>query len=195
MSALATQTIVQPPESVSSPGRGSPLHTFGVEPVLQRARRCLLSQQNPDGHWRGELQGDTILESEYLLLLYYLGRADDDRFQKAAAYLRQQQLPEGGWAIYAGGPTDLSSSVKAYFVLKIAGDSPNAPHMARARQCILAMGGIDACNSFTKIYLSIFKQYEWSKCPAVPPELILLPDWFVFNIYNTTVVQMPRLSA
>ena len=152
--------------------------------AIDAATRKLSSLQHADGHWCGELQGDTILESEYLLLLYYLGRADDDRFQKAAAYLRQQQLPEGGWAIYAGGPTDLSSSVKAYFVLKIAGDSPNAPHMARARQCILAMGGIDACNSFTKIYLSIFKQYEWSKCPAVPPELILLPDWFVFNIYK-----------
>ena len=152
--------------------------------AIDAATRKLSSLQQEDGHWCGELQGDTILESEYLLLLYYLGRADDERFRKAAAYLRQQQLPEGGWAIYAGGPTDLSSSVKAYFVLKIAGDSPDAPHMARARQCILAMGGIDACNSFTKIYLSIFRQYEWSKCPAVPPELILLPDWFVFNIYK-----------
>ncbi len=152
--------------------------------AIEAATRHLLALQNADGHWCGELQGDTILESEYLLLLYYLGRAQEERFQKGAEYLRRQQLRDGGWAIYEGGPTDLSSSVKAYFVLKISGDSPDAPHMARARERILAMGGIDACNSFTKIYLSIFKQFEWSKCPAVPPELILLPDWFVFNIYK-----------
>lgn len=152
--------------------------------AIEAATGRLVSLQHADGHWCGELQGDTILESEYLLLLYYLGRANEERFRRGAEYLRRQQLPEGGWAIYAGGPTDLSSSVKAYFVLKMAGDSPNASHMARARERILAMGGIDACNSFTKIYLSIFKQYEWSKCPAVPPELILLPDWFVFNIYK-----------
>ncbi len=151
---------------------------------IDAATRCLSSLQHPDGHWCGELEGDTILESEYLLLLYYLGRSHEDRFCKGSEYLRRQQLPEGGWAIYVGGPTDLSASVKAYFVLKMSGDSPAAPHMARARQRILEMGGINACNSFTKIYLSIFKQFEWSKCPAVPPELILLPDWFVFNIYK-----------
>src|SRR5437764_1640424 len=155
-----------------------------VVAAIDAASEKLRSLQNADGHWCGELEGDTILESEYLLLLYFLGRADDARFAKGAEYLRRQQLPAGGWPIYAAGPTDLSASVKAYFVLKIAGDSPDAPHMARARQHILAMGGIDACNSFTKIYLSIFGQYDWRKCPAVPPELTLLPDWFVFNIYK-----------
>src|SRR5260370_12077698 len=152
--------------------------------AIDAATRRLSSLQHPDGHWCGELQGDTILESEYLLLLHYLGRAHEDRFRKGAEYVRRQQLPDAGWAIYEGGPTDLSSSVKAYFVLKMSGDAPDAPHMAGARRRILGMGGIEACHSFTKIYLSIFRQFEWSKCPAVPPELILLPDWFVFNIYK-----------
>jgi len=152
--------------------------------AIASAQQRLFEIQHDDGHWCGELEGDTILESEYLLLLYFLGKADETRVRKACAYLRKQQLTEGGWAIYAGGPTDLSASVKAYFVLKLFGDDPNAPHMARAREVILRLGGIDNCNSFTKIYLSIFKQYEWSKCPAVPPELVLLPDWFVFNIYE-----------
>ncbi|HJT18815.1 MAG TPA: prenyltransferase/squalene oxidase repeat-containing protein, partial [Thermoanaerobaculia bacterium] len=150
--------------------------------AIDAATERLRSLQHPDGHWCGELEGDTILESEYLLLLFYLGRAHEDRFRKGAEYVRRQQLPDGGWSIYAAGPTDLSASVKAYFVLKLAGDSPDAPHMVRAREHILKMGGLDACNSFTKIYLSIFGQYEWRKCPAVPPELVLLPDWFVFNI-------------
>ena len=155
-----------------------------IAAAIDAASERLRSLQNADGHWCGELEGDTILESEYLLLLYFLGRADDARFAKGAEYIRRQQLPDGGWPIYAAGPTDLSASVKAYFVLKLAGDSPDAPHMARAREHILAMGGIEACNSFTKIYLSIFGQYDWRKCPAVPPELVLLPDWFVFNIYK-----------
>jgi len=68
--------------------------------------------------------------------------------------------------------------------LKLLGDDPGAPHMARARRTIRDLGGLEACNSFTKIYLSIFGQYDWSKCPAVPPEVILLPDWFAFNIYK-----------
>src|SRR5581483_8939953 len=155
-----------------------------LDVAVEAARSRLFSLQHADGHWCGELQGDTILESEYLLLLYYLGRAGEPRFGKAAEYIRRQQLPGGGWALYAGGPTDLSATIKAYFVLKIAGDSPEDAHMRRAREAVLELGGIDAANSFTKIYLSIFGQYEWSKCPAVPPELVLLPRWFPFNIYR-----------
>ncbi len=84
--------------------------------------------------------------------------------------------PSGGWAIYEGGPAEVSSSVKAYFVLKLVGDDPAAPHMARAREAILALGGIEACNSFTRIYLAIFGQCTWDDSPAVPPEIMLLPD-------------------
>ncbi len=173
-----------------------------LDSAIEAAQQRLFDIQHADGHWCGELEGDTILESEYLLLLYFLGRiscdtgthacagsdrnatADQRRVRKACEYLRRKQLPEGGWAIYEGGPPDVSSSVKAYFVLKLFGDDPNAPHMAGARRIILQLGGIEACNSFTKIYLSIFGQYDWKRCPAVPPELVLLPDWFVFNIYE-----------
>lgn len=157
-----------------------------LECAITAARQKLFDIQHADGHWCGELEGDTILESEYLLLLYFLGRwnVDANRVRKTCEYLRRKQLADGGWAIYEGGPTDVSASVKAYFVLKLAGDSVEAPHMERARRVILDGGGIEACNSFTKIYLSIFGQYDWNGCPAVPPELILLPEWFVFNIYE-----------
>jgi squalene-hopene/tetraprenyl-beta-curcumene cyclase len=155
-----------------------------LQNAISAARRYLISVQHEDGHWCGELEGDTILESEYLLTLFFLGRLEDPRFRKAAEYLRRQQLPEGGWAIYPGGPPEVSSSVKAYFALKLAGDAAEAPHMERARRTILQLGGIDACNSFTKIYLSIFGQYDWDKCPSVVPEIVLLPDWSPFSIYN-----------
>jgi squalene-hopene/tetraprenyl-beta-curcumene cyclase len=155
-----------------------------VRNAVEAAQRYLLSIQAEDGHWCGELEGDTILESEYVLTMHFLGRIQEDRCRKVAEHLRRKQLPGGGWAIYEGGPAEVSSSVKAYFVLKLMGDDPNAPHMVRARETILTLGGIEACNSFTRIYLAIFGQCSWDDCPAVPPEIVLLPDSFVFNIYK-----------
>jgi squalene-hopene/tetraprenyl-beta-curcumene cyclase len=151
---------------------------------IEAAQRFLLSIQSEDGHWRGELEGDTVLESEYVLAMHFLGRLGEAKVAKAGNYLRLRQLPSGGWANYPGGPADVSSSTKAYFVLKLLGDDPAAPHMQLARRQILDMGGIQACNSFTKIYLAIFEQYPWSRCPSVPPELILFPRWFYVNIYE-----------
>src|SRR5262249_45906567 len=167
------------PESAPSQTRRVSVHN-----AVEAAQRYLLSIQAPDGHWVGELEGDTILESEYILTMHFLGRTEETRVHKAAEYLRRKQLPGGGWAIYEGGPAEVSSSVKAYFVLKLMGDDPNAPHMVKARDTILSLGGIEACNSFTRIYLAIFGQCSWDDCPAVPPEIVLLPDSFVFNIYK-----------
>ena len=159
-------------------------HLDAVERALRGARDHLLSIQKEDGHWCGELEGDSILESEYVMAMAFLGRTTEAKVHKAGNYLRQKQMAEGGWSIYPGGPADVSASTKAYFVLKLLGDDPAAAHMARARSKILELGGIEACNSFTKIYLAIFGQYDWNKCPAIPPEIILLPRWFYINIYE-----------
>src|SRR2546427_10914525 len=121
---------------------------------MDRARRHLLARQNPDGHWVGELQGDTILESEYILLLAFLGREGDPKVAKIVRYLLTQQMPEGGWNNYPEGPPDLSVSVKAYFALKIASHDPDADYMVRARELIRSLGGAASCNSFTKFYLA-----------------------------------------
>jgi squalene-hopene/tetraprenyl-beta-curcumene cyclase len=155
-----------------------------VRRAMRAARDYLLNIQHPDGHWCGELEGDTILESEYVLTMHFIGRLDDSRVKKAANYIRQQALPSGGWAIYHGGPAEVSASAKAYFVLKLMGDDPNAPHMKKAREVIRELGGLDATNSFTRIYLAIFGQYPWERCPAVPPEIILLPKWAPINLYE-----------
>ncbi len=155
-----------------------------VEDAIARAQERLLDLQQDDGHWCAELEGDSILESEYILAMMYLGRSGESRVAKAAEYLRRQQRPEGGWGIYPGGPADVSASVKAYFVLKELGDDPDSEAMSRARAAILEAGGVESCNSFTKLYLSIFGQYEWNRAPAVPPELVLLPRWFPFNLYE-----------
>lgn len=154
-----------------------------VDAAVQRGRTGLLALQDGDGHWCGELEGDTILESEFILLLAFLGRHTDRRVQLAANYLRQTQLPTGGWSNYPGGPADISVSVKGYFALKIAGDTADQPHMRRAREVIRSLGGAEATNSFTRFYLALLGQVPYSACPSVPAEIILLPRWFFFNIY------------
>ncbi len=165
----------------TSPTRAA--ETPDLAQSIRRARRYLYELQEPDGHWCAELEGDTILESEYVLLLLFLGNREE-KIRRAARYIRQRQLSDGGWAIYPGGPADVSASVKAYFVLKLVGDEVEAPHMVAAQQTIRRLGGLEACNSFTKLYLSIFGLYEWNRSPGVPPELILFPKWFPFNLYE-----------
>ena len=150
---------------------------------VARGRAGLLARQQPDGHWVGELEGDTILESEFVLLLAFLGKLDDPRIRPAANYLLNRQQPGGGWANYTGGPAEISASVKAYFALKIAGHAANEPHMTRAADVIRALGGAEATNSFTRFYLALLGQVPYSACPSVPAEIILLPRWFYFNVY------------
>src|SRR5262249_9076501 len=151
--------------------------------ALDRARRCLLDRQAADGHWVGELQGDTILESEYILLMAFLGREREDKVRKAANYILTHELPGGGWNNYPGGPVDLSVSVKAYFALKLAGHDPEAVYMRSARDLIRSLGGAARCNSFTKFYLALLGQFPYANCPAVPPEMMLLPKWAYVNLY------------
>jgi squalene-hopene/tetraprenyl-beta-curcumene cyclase len=151
--------------------------------ALERGRTGLLERQRTDGHWVGELEGDTILESEFILLLAFLGKTSDRRVRLAANYLLEHQQPCGGWSNYPGGPAEISVSVKAYFALKIAGHDADEPLMKRAAARIRALGGTEASNSFTRFYLALLGQVPYSICPTVPAEIVLLPRWFFFNLY------------
>jgi squalene-hopene/tetraprenyl-beta-curcumene cyclase len=172
-----------------------------VRRAIGRTRQWLLDQQHPDGHWVAELEGDTILESETILLLAFLQREDSPQAHRMARYLVEKQLPEGGWAMYPGGKAEISGSVKAYFALKLTGHDPGAEYMQRARRAILAQGGADAVNSFTRFYLALLGQIPYHQCPAVPPEAILLPQWFPINLSavsswsRTMIVPMSIISA
>jgi squalene-hopene/tetraprenyl-beta-curcumene cyclase len=157
-------------------------HLAGLSEAIERTCGWLLGRQNEDGHWVGELEGDTILESEYILLMAFLGRETDPVCGRCARYIEDKQLPEGGWAIYPAGPADVSASVKAYFALKIAGVSPQEPAMVRARGAILEAGGAGGCNSFTRFYLALLGQIGYDECPTVPPELVLLPARWSFSL-------------
>jgi squalene-hopene/tetraprenyl-beta-curcumene cyclase len=144
----------------------------------------LFSTQQEEGYWCGELEADTTLESDYILLHALLGTGDPRRIRKAANQILRFQNPDGGWPTYDGGPSAISASVKAYFGLKLAGYTADHPALARARECIQNLGGVTAVNTFTKVYLCFFGQYEYNAVPAVPPELVLFPKWFWFNMYE-----------
>lgn len=156
-----------------------------IEEAIHRAQNWLLARQKSDGHWVGELEGDTILETEYVLLFQFLGNPDREKLRKLCNYaVRRWQNEEGGFPIYPGGPSDVSASVKAYFACKLAGFSADEPFMQKMRDCILDLGGVTKCNTFTKLYLSIFGQYDWEGVPTIPPEVFIVPNWFYFNIYE-----------
>jgi squalene-hopene/tetraprenyl-beta-curcumene cyclase len=155
-----------------------------IDRAIDRSTAWLLAQQAPDGYWCGELEADTTLESDYILYLHVIGRPERERVRKLAAYIRQRQLPCGGWNIYEGGPAELNATVKAYVALELAGDSPDAPHLVRARGVILELGGLEATNSFTRFYLALIGAVSWNFVPAVPPELLVLPARFPVSIYR-----------
>src|ERR1043166_1685863 len=155
-----------------------------VAAAIDGAGKWLFSQQHEDGYWSGELEADTTLESDYILMHTLLGTGNQERFQKAANYILHHQNEDGGWPIYNGGPSNISASVKAYFSLKLAGYKAEHPALERARKKILEMGGVTKVNTFTKIYLCFLGQYDYDAVPAIPPEIVLFPNWFWFNIYE-----------
>src|SRR5215467_10999843 len=155
-----------------------------VSAAIAAARKYLFSQQHEDGYWCGELEADSTLESDYILMHTLLGTGNQERFQKCANQILRHQNQDGGWPIYNGGPSNISASVKTYFGLKLAGYSADHPAMARARKRILEMGGVTEVNTFTKLYLCFFGQYDYDAVPAIPPEIVLFPKWFWFNIYE-----------
>jgi len=155
-----------------------------VESAIGSARDFLLAQQHPDGYWCGELEADTTLESDYVMLHTLLGTGDDGRMRRALQEILRHQNDDGGWSLYRGGPSNISAAVKAYFAFKLMGWPPDHPALARARQWILANGGAVEVNTYTKLYLCFFGQYDYNAVPAIPPEIVLCPKWFYFNIYE-----------
>jgi squalene-hopene/tetraprenyl-beta-curcumene cyclase len=157
-----------------------------VDTAIERAHQFLLSAQAPDGHWVGELEADSTITSEYLLFCHLTDRVDRERERKIVTYLRGEQLPDGGWSLYEGGPSNLSGTIKAYFALKVAGVSPDDPVMAAARALIRERGGPVEANVFTKILLALFGEFDWSGIPAMPVEIMLLPRWSYFNLLEVS---------
>ena len=126
----------------------------------------------------------TTLESDYIMLHTLLGTGDEGRMRRAITEILSHQQADGGWNTYTGGPSNLSATVKAYFALKLMGWSANDAPLVKAREWILAHGGATEVNTYTKLYLCFFGQYDYNAVPAIPPEIVLFPKWFYFNLYE-----------
>ena len=156
----------------------------GVDDAIRSAQDHLLGLQYTDGYWWGELESNPTMEAENILLRHFLGAEDEDRRQKLARHIIGRQRSDGTWGQFYDAPGDLSTSTECYFALKLAGYSPDEPFMRKARDFILSKGGVPNTRVFTKVWLALFGQWDWRGVPVLPPELMMLPNWFPINIYD-----------
>jgi squalene-hopene/tetraprenyl-beta-curcumene cyclase len=155
-----------------------------VSASIARATKWLLGQQHVDGYWCGELEADVMLEADYIFMHTLLGTGDAGKMKRAVNEILRHQNADGGWGQYPGGPSFVDYGVKAYLALKLMGWSADDPVLVRAKASVLSQGGVVKCNTFTKIYLCTLGQYDYNAMPAIPPEIVLFPNWFYFNIYE-----------
>jgi squalene-hopene/tetraprenyl-beta-curcumene cyclase len=152
--------------------------------TLERARDHLIGLQHQAGWWQGELETNVTMDAEDLMLRQFLGIRTEAESTAAARWIRSKQRDDGTWANFYGGPGDLSTTIEAYVALRLAGDTPDLPHMKTAASWIVERGGIEASRVFTRIWLALLGQWSWDALPVIPPELIYLPAWFPLNIYD-----------
>ena len=152
--------------------------------ALSRVQDYFIRTQHPDGYWWGELESNSTMEAEYVMLTRYLGSDEGDRIHRVAEDIRSRQSDDGSWCMYYGAPGDLSTTVECYFALKLTGVSTEEPAMVRARDFILARGGIPKTRVFTKVWLALLGQWDWRGTPVMPPELMFVPTWAPFNLYK-----------
>ncbi|QUI35007.1 squalene--hopene cyclase [Streptomyces alfalfae] len=169
--------------------------------AIRRSTDFLLSRQDAEGWWKGDLETNVTMDAEDLLLRQFLGIGDERTTRAAALFIRGEQREDGTWATFFGGPGELSTTIEAYVALRLAGDLPDAPHMARAAEWIRDRGGIAESRVFTRIWLALFGWWSWDDLPELPPELIYFPPWVPLNIYDfgcwarQTIVPLTVVSA
>ncbi len=186
MSIASEQVPAGSPEWAASPEPSEPQGRTagGAAAALERAIAYLREHQAEAGWWKGELETNVTMDAEDLLLREFLGIRTDEETEQAARWIRSQQREDGTWANFYGGPGDLSTTIESWVALRLAGDRPDAPHLTKAAEWILARGGVERSRVFTRIWLALFGLWSWDELPNLPPEIIFLPRWFPFNVYD-----------
>ncbi|MGH3672696.1 MAG: squalene--hopene cyclase [Pseudonocardiaceae bacterium] len=159
----------------------------GSQPAAQTLAAAvanLRERQDPRGWWKGNLDTNVTMDAEDLLLREFLGIRRAGETEEAARWIRSQQREDGGWAVYHGGPGDLSTTVEAWVALRLAGDAADVAHLVRAAEFVRGNGGLERSRVFTRIWLAMFGLWSWDDLPHLPPELIYFPKWFPFNVYD-----------
>ena len=155
-----------------------------LEAAILRAQEHLLSIQKPDGYWVGELMVDSTLVSDMVAYHHWNGKVDPEWQRKAVNHIFSMQLPDGGWNIYYGGPSEVNATIKAYLALKLAGVPVTDTRMLRAREVALSLGGVPRMNTFSKLYLALLGLFPWEYVPTIPCEVILIGKWFHVNFWE-----------
>ncbi|MEB3145825.1 MAG: squalene--hopene cyclase [Cylindrospermopsis raciborskii 1523720] len=155
-----------------------------ITQAIAASQEHLLSIQRPEGYWWGELESNVTITVEVLLLHKIWGTCENRALYKIENYLRCQQREHGGWELYYGDGGDLSTSVEAYMGLRLLGVPATDTALVKAKSWILKKGGISKTRIFTKLHLALIGCYNWRGLPSLPPWVMLLPDYFPFNIYE-----------
>ena len=181
MSATFEKSLAAGPKRTQSPGADSPSDLLTA---ILRAQEHLLSLQKPEGYWLGELMVDSTLVSDTLAYHHWAGKVDPEWQRKAVNHVFSMQLPDGGWNIYYGGPSEVNATIKAYLALKLAGVPVTDWRMLRAREMALNLGGVPRMNTFSKLYLALLGLFPWEYVPTIPCEVLLLGKWFHVNFWD-----------
>jgi squalene-hopene/tetraprenyl-beta-curcumene cyclase len=155
-----------------------------AEVALERACEHLLSLQDQAGWWRGELETNVTMDAEDMLLREFLGIRRADETERSAVHIRSRQRADGTWTNFYGGPGELSTTIEAYWALRLAGDPVDAEHMLAAANSIREAGGLAQARVFTHVWMALFGLWSWERVPALPPEVVLLPSWVPLNVYD-----------
>ena len=155
-----------------------------LQSSIDRSQRALLALQHPEGYWQAALEANAEMNAEYIIFNRFMGVSDPEMDAKLKRHLLDLQQADGSWNLFPGGEGDLSTSIEAYFALKLTGMRAGDEQMMQARRWILARGGIARSGTLARVYLAAMNQVPWDCTTALPVEWILTPDWLPVNIYE-----------